>query len=129
MNYLCTPIAQMTTQSADALDANTEGPPEEYNKEVIDLTLDSDEDVKPLIKAPSPVAGPSKQPEPIQVQDPFQRVLNSRPEDANLSYFCEDESIMTNEELLNRMTVDQLKRLAIQNKCTPRGKPKVCPPP
>ena len=128
MEPLCRPVTEFLSPESTPVKQEEAEPEEQRN--VIDLTLDSDdEDVKPNLASlnnPGPVAGPSKQSEPPDDMDPFRRVLQANPGDTNLDYFCEDESAMTIEELLNRMTVDQLKALAKQNKCIPKvRKPKV----
>ncbi|RXW24676.1 hypothetical protein EST38_g1186 [Candolleomyces aberdarensis] len=127
MEPLCKPVTEFLSPESTPVKQEEAEPEEQRN--IIDLTLDSDdEDVKPNLASLNntvPVAGPSKQSEPPDDIDPFRRVLQANPKDANLDYFCEDESVMTIEELLNRMTVDQLKALAKQNKCIPKvRKPK-----
>ncbi|KAJ2927884.1 hypothetical protein H1R20_g9205, partial [Candolleomyces eurysporus] len=127
MEPLCRPVTEFLSPESTPVKQEEAEP--EGQRNIIDLTLDSDdEDVKPnlaFLNNTVPVAGPSKQSEPPDDIDPFRRVLQANPKDANLDYFCEDESVMTIEELLNRMTVDQLKALAKQNKCIPKvRKPK-----
>lgn len=126
MEELCQPIKSLETPESTPVTVKKE---EGDNAGIIDLTCDSDdEDVKPNIKSleAGPVAGPSKLPDEKVEEDPFQRILNANPDDLNLGYFCQDDSVMTLEELLNRLTVDQLKTLAKQNKCSPGFKPKKC---
>jgi Fanconi-associated nuclease 1 len=128
MEPLCRPVTEFLSPESTPVKQEEVEPKVQSN--VIDLTMDSDdEDVKPNLASlnnAGPVAGPSKHSEPPGDMDPFCRVLQANPGDVNLDFFCEDESVMTIEELLNRMTVDQLKGLAKQNKCIPSvRKPKV----
>ncbi|KAI3621492.1 coiled-coil domain-containing protein mtmr15 [Moniliophthora roreri] len=105
VNELCTKSVQ------DLLEVNikteSDDTPATKQHDIIDLTLDLDdeEDVKPLLNAK---AGPSRLPQ----TEPS----NPEPEPY---YFCLDESHMTLEEALNRLSVNSLNELAKEFKCKP----------
>ncbi|KAJ2913276.1 hypothetical protein MD484_g7127, partial [Candolleomyces efflorescens] len=124
MEPLCRPVTEFLSPESTPVKQEEVDPKAQAN--VIDLTMDSDDDdVKPTLASlnhAGPIAGPSKHSDRLEDMDPFRRVLRANPGDVNLDFFCEDESVMTIEELLNRMTVDQLKRLAKQNKCSPSAR-------
>ena len=121
---LCRPVKEIA--SPQSTPAKREEGVLETKLEIIDLTMD--DDVKPDIRglnAYPPVAGPSRLPEGIVQDDPFQRIIQSDPNALDLEFFGEDDTVMTLEKLLDRMTVDQLKQLAKQNKVVAGSKPKV----
>ena len=68
-------------------------------------------------------AGPSRL--PTLPADPVQTVLESNPTEMNFSFFCEDETNMTLEEILWRLNKDQLLELVKLTRCKLPPKPKV----
>jgi Fanconi-associated nuclease 1 len=121
---LCRPVEELA--SPQSTPVKKEEGVLETKLEIIDLTMD--EDVKPDIgglEVQAPVSGPSRLPEGTVPDDPFQRILQSDPNALDLEFFGEDDAVMTLEQLLDRMTVDQLKQLAKQNKVAAGSKPKV----
>ncbi|KAG2013336.1 hypothetical protein CC2G_010258 [Coprinopsis cinerea AmutBmut pab1-1] len=86
--------------------------------EIIDLTESDDED------ANSNVPGPSAIPQKPPSDDPIDRIINrsSESDDITLAYFCESDEKMSLYELLQSLTVEQLKGLAKSNKCQPGPK-------
>jgi Fanconi-associated nuclease 1 len=103
----------------------------EDSREIIDLTWDSEEvedhrQVNGLCLSPSVYnaeAGPSHL--PTLPADPVQAILESNPAEMNISFFCENESNMTLEDILWRLNKDQLLGLAKSIKCKLLSKFKV----
>lgn len=139
MEEICRPVKELLLRTTkqikqEHIEEDLKPNAEEHKMDVIDLTAsDDEEDKKPdirVLEAQTPGAGPSRLVTPPLVEegedeDTFQRILDYNPKDADLSYLCQDDTTMTIEELLNRMTVEQLKQLTKQNKCSPGFKPKV----
>ncbi|TFK20357.1 hypothetical protein FA15DRAFT_696981 [Coprinopsis marcescibilis] len=116
---LCQSISQLLAYTPPAA-TKQETEEKDPLPDIIDLTADSDdEDVKPRIEdLEQPIPGPSTAHIQVKPEDPIDSIIkNVRPE-LNLDHFCESDKDMTLKELLSRMTVDQLKTLAKQNKCT-----------
>ena len=103
----------------------------------IDCIMDSSEPNDPLVKreivddeacflptyAYNAEAGPSRLPAvPV---DPVKAVLESNPAEMNLSFFCEDESNMTLEDILGRLNKNQLLELVKSTRCKLPSRPKV----
>ncbi|KAF8912179.1 VRR-NUC domain-containing protein [Gymnopilus junonius] len=94
--------------------------------EIIDLTMEEEEDVKLDISSSAPAsssncsatASSSKHTAPATLlEDPIQALLQSRDDEADLTFFCQDESAMSVQEILERLNVDQIKALAKEMKC------------
>ena len=105
--------------------------------EIIDLTMD-EEDVKPSISFFEGATSPSvclNTPEPSKAhspprppalhEDPISALLGSDDDDLDLSFFCEDESAMSLQEILERLTLDQIKTLTKEMKCKLKPQAKV----
>lgn len=121
---LCQPISTLLAPPATPKFADGK-PDAAPATDIIDLTLSDDEEEESRATSVDPVPGPStySQPPTVKVEDPIDRIINeSSHDDLDLSWFCESDENMTIQELLNRMTVEQLKGLAKQNKCIPTGK-------
>lgn len=93
--------------------------------EVIDLTLDRDEeDVKPMLTETSfPVYSETSlaQNHALAIDmNPLRAIIHSNPSIMNLDYFCEDETTMTLEEILFKLTNPQLQELVKRMKCKPK---------
>jgi fanconi-associated nuclease 1 len=121
---LCQPISDLLAppSAPKPVDETPEAP---AAPGVIDLTLSDDDEEEGGTSTMEPGPGPStySQPPLVKTEDPIERIINnSGRDDLDLSWFCESDENMTIQELLNRMTVEQLKGLAKQNKCTPTGK-------
>ncbi|KDR73715.1 hypothetical protein GALMADRAFT_251523 [Galerina marginata CBS 339.88] len=96
----------------------------EDEPEVIDLTMDTDEEeIKPDLASLmpntatncwAPETSTSEQPEQV---DPIKTVLQSEKDEVNLEFFCEDETVMTLDEILWRLNKDQLMVLVKATKC------------
>ncbi|KJA24271.1 hypothetical protein HYPSUDRAFT_200765 [Hypholoma sublateritium FD-334 SS-4] len=97
----------------------------ELGLEVIDLTLDKDEeDVKPMLTETSPpvYSETSFTQDHASATDmnPLQAIIHSNPGIMNLDYFCQDETTMTLEEILFKLTNPQLQELVKRMKCKPK---------
>ena len=93
--------------------------------EVIDLTFDKDEeDVKPVLTETNPPVysetSPTQNRTPVVDLNPLQAIIQSNPGVMNLDYFCEDETTMTLEEILFKLTNPQLQELVKRMKCKPK---------
>lgn len=89
---------------------------QEEQREIIDLTIDSDEeDVKPVIPKSESIAGPSY----VSVEAHVRAILEFDSANLHLSYFCQDETTMTLSEILDRLSVDDLKGLIKTTKSKP----------
>ena len=93
--------------------------------EVIDLTFDKDEeDVKPILTETSPPVysetSSTQNRTPVVDLNPLQAIIQSNPGVMNLDYFCEDETTMTLEEILFKLTNPQLQELVKRMKCKPK---------
>ncbi|KAK0482662.1 VRR-NUC domain-containing protein [Armillaria novae-zelandiae] len=106
-------IRQAITDLAAALEPSEEAKVRVEESEIIDLTLDEEEEDR------KPVAGPSRLATPhTQSKDAvFEHVM----EDFDLSYFCKDESTMTLREILETLPADQVRALAKEAKVSPNG--------
>ncbi|KAF9478486.1 hypothetical protein BDN70DRAFT_895676 [Pholiota conissans] len=128
---LCKPISLVLNEENSKPSIKTEEPPVklEDGPEMIDLSMDSDgEDVKPNINdafakywanKPSTSQRPSAPPvsaanAPI---DALEALLKSNPGEMNLTFFCEDETTMTTDEILWKLHVPQLQQLVKKLKC------------
>lgn len=96
---------------------------EEDSREIINLTFDTEEeqDLKPVqgeylqpTCTYNAEAGASHLP---TLADPVKAVLQSNPAEMNLGFFCEDESQMTLEDILWRLSRDQLLDLVKSTRC------------
>ncbi|KAK0211693.1 VRR-NUC domain-containing protein [Armillaria fumosa] len=107
-------IRQAITDLAVALEPSEEVEVKVEESEIIDLTLDEEED-----EDRKPVAGPSRLAPPhTQSKDAvFEAVM----EDFDLSYFCKDESTMTLREILETLPADQVRALAKEARVSPNG--------
>ncbi|KAH0583471.1 hypothetical protein H2248_009100 [Termitomyces sp. 'cryptogamus'] len=88
--------------------------------EIIDLTFDSDEEeTKPIITVTDP--GPSSTKE-REIEPSFASLLQFRdepPYEPNFSFFLEDETSMGLEEVLKKLSNDQLRELVKETKIKP----------
>ena len=102
---------------------------EEDSHEIIDLTFDTKEEVDDqqecglMTSAYNAEAGPSQL--PTVPADPVKVVLHSNPAEMNLGFFCEDERHMELEDILWRLTKNQLMELVKSTRCQLRPKPQV----
>ncbi len=97
----------------------------ESGLEVIDLTFDKDEeDFKPIVtETNSPVYSETSTTQnrtPVIDPNPLQAIIQSNPGIMNLDYFCKDETTMTLEEILLKLTNPQLQELVKRMKCKPK---------
>ncbi|KAF9532855.1 VRR-NUC domain-containing protein [Crepidotus variabilis] len=91
---------------------------------IADLSMTVGEDVKPSITEIDPTSRYSTALESIwsnragpSSQDPIYAVLQTDPAVANLSFFCEGESVMSTREILGRLNKGHLVSLAKEMKC------------
>ena len=105
---------------------------DEDSREIIDLAWETNEvEDREQIKggSVSPTctynaeAGPSRL--PVVPADPVQVVLQSNPANMNFDFFCEDESNMSLEDILLRLSKDQLLELVKLTRCKLPSRPKV----
>lgn len=90
----------------------------EQKVEIIDLTMDSDdeEDVKPLHQSCNADASSSADSRSHVGSSDCDETL---PVEPNFDYYCEDERNMTLQEALERLSVEQLKDLVKKTKIKP----------
>ncbi|GLB34607.1 putative VRR_NUC [Lyophyllum shimeji] len=123
MEALCTPIKSLLAVKEEV----DPGVPKESEKEIIDLTLDSDdEDVKPIIDIEISEAGPTRH---RDIKPSLDGLLNSSdvtPYEPSFDFFLEDESSMDLSEALHKLSVDQLRDLVRETKTTPDKSTKPC---
>ena len=135
------PVARESVRTTQAADTVKSEPlnydvviKQEDAPEIINLFLDlDDEDVKPDFNTPPPlttaptkdlvwpkIAGPS------QHADPIISLLSSDISTINMEAFCQTESIMTTEDILDRINKDQLVILAKEMGCKLKPNFKAC---
>ncbi|TFK36369.1 VRR-NUC domain-containing protein [Crucibulum laeve] len=123
IEHLCRPLDDLLKDEDTKVDVLVK---QEDEREVIDLTLDSDdEDVQPTTPIPLPqinaLADPSASPTAETVDSVMNALFEADADELKVDYLCESEEHMSQEEILNRLTVDQLKLLLKRFKCTPKN--------
>ncbi|PBK78858.1 hypothetical protein ARMSODRAFT_58544 [Armillaria solidipes] len=108
-------IRQAITDLAAAPEPSDEAEVKVEEPDIIDLTLDEEEE-----EDRKPVAGPSRLATPPQTQSK-DAVFEAVMEDLDLSYFCKDESTMTLREILETLPADQVRALAKEARVSPKG--------
>jgi Fanconi-associated nuclease 1 len=145
-SFFTQPMANENSATPDVIDTVKLEPPEgdlvikqEDPPEIIDLTMDlDDEDIKPNFATALPlttpltkdffdmlwpqIAGTSQLPQPADPihSDPIHSLFASDISTITMNSFCQDESIMTTREILDRINRDQLVALAKEMKCALR---------
>ncbi|KAF9561143.1 hypothetical protein CPC08DRAFT_635815 [Agrocybe pediades] len=133
---LCKPIDLIEKEASEAAsrlrnEGNSIASPstpikKEQGPEIIDLTMDSDEeDATPLHAPTSAPAMPallwSQEAKPPTIEERIQEVHDQSLDDVNFDFFCEDETVMSLHEILWRLSKEELMKLAKAMRCKVKG--------